>query len=462
MDMQITITQWNEDYRKLSYLYKNEENNLIKTFLQEDYSLFKIYKLLIKNEPEKEKINFQKIEKQLKNYINDTYSYFKEKNNSNYFDFQNKIKKIDELFHKIKKDLKEKYDNNLKEEIILEKELENYSKNFEDFFKNEEIKNDKLNEIKEKKNEKLNIKLINKYINNILNNNKEILFNDIEKIIEKLNNSDKEEIKEIIENIINIIEKQFGGKNLGWTLKEHEEFLKLRKEFKNKINNYEFLTALNSLIPYISSLEHKNHIKLYEKYSQLKEIKKLLVNKYNEIKYENEDVSLYLIYDKKIGRKKSSFDFDSNKRKIFREIKNLDNYINLKKSNPKLKKDNLINNEKNKALTEGNYKIKTEEEKINNINGKYTFENDKKKQNILVKKKKANRALSTKNLVLYENFIPNNNIKPIKFNKRKIKIIETNVISKNKSRNNCFQENKGKNITTNNYIIRYKSKKDFQ
>ena len=153
--MQITITQWNEDYRKLSYLYKNEENNLIKTFLQEDYSLFKIYKLLIKNEPEKEKINFQKIEKQLKNYINDTYSYFKEKNNSNYFDFQNKIKKIDELFHKIKKDLKEKYDNNLKEEIILEKELENYSKNFEDFFKNEEIKNDKLNEIKEKKKEKL-------------------------------------------------------------------------------------------------------------------------------------------------------------------------------------------------------------------------------------------------------------------------------------------------------------------
>jgi hypothetical protein len=50
MDMQITITQWNEDYRKLSYLYKNEENNLIKTYLQEDYSLFKIYKLLIKNE----------------------------------------------------------------------------------------------------------------------------------------------------------------------------------------------------------------------------------------------------------------------------------------------------------------------------------------------------------------------------------------------------------------------------
>ena len=46
------------------------------------------------------------------------------------------------------------------------------------------------------------------------------------------------------------MEKKLGGINLGWQQKEQEEFLKLRKSYQNKINNYEFLIDLNNLIPH--------------------------------------------------------------------------------------------------------------------------------------------------------------------------------------------------------------------
>ena len=290
MDMQISITEWNEEYKKLANLFINEENNLIKTLIKEDKFLLKIYHLLI-NEYEVEKVYFQKIEKQLKLYINDAFSYYRKKN-INYFEFQNKIKKIYELFNKIKKDLKLKYDSLLKEEVILEKELELYKNNIEEIFKSEEkeIENKKLN--KEKKIENLHIKIIDKYINNIINNKKikEKEKNDLNEIKIIINKLNKNDIEEIIENIMNIIEKKLGGINLGWQQKEQEEFLKLRKSHYNIINNYEFLTDLNNLIPYMTSIEHKNHILLFEKYSQLIEIKNLLINKYKELKYENNDI----------------------------------------------------------------------------------------------------------------------------------------------------------------------------
>ena len=290
MDMQISITEWNEEYKKLANLFINEENNLIKTLIKEDKFLLKIYHLLI-NEYEVEKVYFQKIEKQLKLYINDAFSYYRKKN-INYFEFQNTIKKIYELFNKIKKDLKLKYDSLLKEEVILEKELELYKNNIEEIFKSEEkeIENQKLN--KEKKIENLHIKIIDKYINNIINNKKikEKEKNDLNEIKIIINKLNKNDIEEIIENIMNIIEKKLGGINLGWQQKEQEEFLKLRKSHHNKINNYEFLTDLNNLIPYMTSIEHKNHILLFEKYSQLIEIKNLLINKYKELKYENNDI----------------------------------------------------------------------------------------------------------------------------------------------------------------------------
>ena len=40
----------------------------------------------------------------------------------------------------------------------------------------------------------------------------------------------------------------------------------------------------------MNSIEHKNHILSFEKYCQLNEIKNLLINKYNQLKYENNDI----------------------------------------------------------------------------------------------------------------------------------------------------------------------------
>ena len=305
MEKQISKPQWIEDFRKMSNLFKAEENALIQSFLQEDYSLSKIYQTLLKNDTEKEQNNFKILEKQLKFYINEAFSYFLTNNakRSNNYDFQNKIKKIEEFLHKIRKDFKNKFDELLQEEDSLEKELNNYSKNFENMFNQKEEEkinqninnlnnsNIKIQNLTNKKNLNPKFELINNYINNILNNvgiiyndTDEISLNDVLTTIKKLNSNDLEQIKETIEYINKIIEKNLGGINLFWQQKEHEEFLKLRINFHNKINNYEFLTALSNTIPYIPINEHKNHIRLFEKYSYLNEIKKDLLKKYKEIK----------------------------------------------------------------------------------------------------------------------------------------------------------------------------------
>ena len=68
MEKQISKPQWIEDFRKMSNLFKAEENALIQSFLQEDYSLSKIYQTLLKNDIEKEQNNFNILEKNL-NFI---------------------------------------------------------------------------------------------------------------------------------------------------------------------------------------------------------------------------------------------------------------------------------------------------------------------------------------------------------------------------------------------------------
>ena len=121
----------------------------------------------------------------------------------------------------------------------------------------------------------------------IYNNNiNEVTYDEVEKIIKKLNIDQLNIIKAKINDISKIIEENLGGVNCGWQIKEQEEFLKLKNYYKNKINSYEFLTALSNTIPYLPSSELKNHIKNYIKYQNLYEIKKLLLKKYKELKDE--------------------------------------------------------------------------------------------------------------------------------------------------------------------------------
>ena len=338
----ISKTKWIDDLRKIVSQYKSEEFNLTQSCLQIDFHLNKIYKSLFIDEINTEYKNFNSLQKQLKFYINEAYSYIlgKKISKTENYEFQNKINKIENLILKIRNEYKIKFDTLLSEETSLEKELENYDLIFmNEFAKEQEYKlreyyNNRLNQDEDmemlnnmnKQNTNTNIKnysllnvlnkkiktdseekkvyndldLIDKYIEKIMTNvninysnyginEEEITFNDIEKLIKKMNNNHLKLIR-IKTDIINaIIEKKLGGNNQGWEQKEQDEFIKLKNSYNNKINTYEFLTSLSTTIPYIPVSELKNHINLYEKYIKINEVKKLLLNKYKEIRKKKEE-----------------------------------------------------------------------------------------------------------------------------------------------------------------------------
>ena len=364
-DKIISKTKWVDDLRKIVSQYKSEEFNLTQSCLQTDFHLNKIYKSLLIDEINSEYKNFNSLQKQLKFYINEAYSYIvgNQISKADNFEFQNKISKIENLILKIRNEYKIKFDTLLAEETSLEKELDNYDLIFmEEFAKEQENKlreyynsrlnkdedmemlnnmnnqndnnmknysilnvlnkknqntnqnkssginknKDKLNseeennnDIQEEKQVYNNLDLIDKYIDKIMtnvnypiygiNDEEEITFNDIEKLVKKMNQNHLKIIR-IKTDIINaIIEKKLGGNNQGWEPKEHEEFIKLKNAYNNRINTYEFLTALSQTIPYIPVSELKNHIYLYEKFVKINDIKKLLLNKYKEIKKKKEE-----------------------------------------------------------------------------------------------------------------------------------------------------------------------------
>ena len=350
----ISKTKWIDDLRKIVSQYKSEEFNLTQSCLQTDFHLNKIYKSLLIDDINIEYKNFSSLQKQLKFYINEAYSYIvgKKISKTENFEFQNKINKIENLILKIRNDYKIKFDTLLAEETSLEKELDNYDLIFMNEFAKEQenklreyyngrlnkdedmemlnkmnnqndnmknysilnvlnkknvpksanIKNNIHNNINEDEQDEKqvynNLDLIDKYIDRIMTNinyplygidEEEITFNDVEKLIKKMNQNHLKIIR-IKTDIINaIIDKKLGGNNQGWEPKEHEEFLKLKNSYNNRINTYEFLTALSTTIPYIPVSELKNHIYLYEKYIKINDIKKLLLNKYKDIKKKKDE-----------------------------------------------------------------------------------------------------------------------------------------------------------------------------
>lgn len=346
----ISKTKWIEDLRKIASQYKQEEFNLSQSYLQSDFHLNKIYKKLLIDDINIEYKNFNSLQKQLKFYINEAYSYLvgKRISKTENYEFQNKITKIDNLLHKIRNDYKTKFDSLLGEEATLQQELDNYDMIFMNQFSKEqenklrEYYNNRLNQDEDieilnkmsqnqnlknysllnignikthpksatskngagKENDKnteqiYNLDLIDKYMDRIMTNinyslygldEEEITYNDIEKLIKKMNKNHLNIIKIKTDIINTIIEKKLGGNYQGWEPKEHEEFLKLKTSHNNRINTYEFLTSLSTTIPYIPVSELKNHIQLYEKYTKINDIKKLLLQKYKEIKKQQEEL----------------------------------------------------------------------------------------------------------------------------------------------------------------------------
>ena len=142
----ISKTKWVDDLRKLVSQYKSEEFNLTQSCLQTDFHLNKIYKSLFIDDINSEYKNFNSLQKQLKFYINEAYSYIigKKISKTENFEFQNKINKIENLILKIRNEYKIKFDSLLAEETSLEKELENYDLIFMNEFAKEQ--EDKLRE----------------------------------------------------------------------------------------------------------------------------------------------------------------------------------------------------------------------------------------------------------------------------------------------------------------------------
>ena len=498
----ISKTKWIEDLRKLVSQYKTEEYNLSQSCLQNDFHLNKIYKKLLFEDINIENRNFNSFQKQLKFYINEAYSYLvgKRISKAENYEFQNIINKIDNLIHKIRNDYKVKFDGLISEEAALQQELDNLDMMFmNEFSKEQENKlreyyNNRINkdediEMLNKMSQNQNIKnysilnigngkihprsaktggmeisglnrddgeeqvnnldLIDKYIDRIMKNlnysiygidEEEITYNDIEKLIKKMNKNHLNIIRIKTDIINSLIEKKLGGSNQGWEPKEHEEFLKLKTSHNNRINTYEFLTSLSTVIPYIPVSELKNHIQLYEKYTKINDIKKLLLQKYKEIKREQEELEkekkMKKLKQDKINRELQKKEME-NKHKIqeerrqkvneWKQNKEKEFYEKSKKlmeeqkiQKQKEKEIYYINKIKNQYILNDYHKKKEEEEqKRKNMEeeekkkrglsiNKFDIERIKEKEDALLEKKiVAKRIKSSKGLskeLMYQNY----------------------------------------------------------
>ena len=478
----ISKSKWVDDLHKNATQYKAEELNLLQSYLQTDFHLNKIYKKLLYEDINIEYKTFNSLQKQLKFYINEAYSFLvgKRITKADCNEFQKKINKIENLLHKTRSDYKSKFDTLLTEEATLQQELENYDTLFmQEFSKEQENKlreyyNNRINQDEDvealnkmnqnlknytilnmqphQKNENVNsensnLDIIDKYINCVMTNvnysaygmnDDEITFNDIEKLIKKMNNSHLNLIKIKTDILNSIIEKKLGGNYLGWESKEHEEFLKLRINYNYKINTYEFLTALSNTIPYIPVSELKNHINLFEKFEKLNDIKKLLLSKYKEIKKIKEskekEKKLKTLKENKANyqleqkererkfkiqeeRRQKVLEWKQNKLKEdFEKKQKL--YEDEKKQKQKEKEIYYMNKQKNQYILEDYHKKKEEQEYLKKL---YEEEKNKKKEinqfdierikekeeNLLEKKITAKRINSAKKLkteINYQNF----------------------------------------------------------
>ena len=497
----ISKTKWVEDFRKNASQYKTEEFNLSQSYLHNDFHLNKIYKKLLFDDINAENKNFNSLQKQLKFYINEAYSYLvgKRITKTENYEFQNKISKIENLLHKIRNDYKVKFDSLLGEEATLQQELDNYDVIFmNEFSKEQENKlreyyNNRINQdedvellnkisqntnmknysllnlgntksvqgpqksssqaqqggvnLEDAKDQVYNLDIIDKYIERVMTNGnyttygiyeEEISYNDVEKLIKKMNKNHLNIIRIKTDIINNIIDKKLGGSNQGWEQKEHEEFLKLKSSYNNRINTYEFLSALSTTIPYIPVSELKNHIHLYAKYIKINDVKKLLLQKFKEIKrleeeQEKEKKMKKLIEDKKNRelqkkemankykiqeeRRQKVYEWKQNKEKEFFE-KRQKMLEEQKIQKMKEKEIYYMNKQRNQYALEGYHRRKEEEKRKKeeeeekkkrgtSIN-KFDIDRIKEKEEVLLEKKiMAKRVKSSKGLsneIMYQNY----------------------------------------------------------
>lgn len=512
-----------EDYKINEHLIKNEENALLKTIILKNFHIHKIFESFKEKETNEIKLfknNINYISKEIQNcydiiglnpnaknkIINELVNTQNNKNNT--LELKNKINKLYNYTLKLKSEFKNTYDNLLEEEILLNSELDLFNlklNNNSNIDSNYNCKNIYNNENNYKSNnestfvynkESDNLNLI---IEDILNN-KTISLNCFpeDTLNNILNNiSCKSVLKIYIDKLDNILDKNLKGNSLSWNSKDHDEFVKLAIQYKNKVNNFSFFDELISTLPYIPTSELKLHIKMYNKYLLILELKKLIIFKYKQLKNKEYDDKKELIVDiitktedqcnnynissNKMLAHINNFDIDNYIKKLnVDDINHNDNCIYFKYNNLKtsfdinsISKDNKDKTTCDCLLTiNNNYfdnENKDDEDKYNylyfNIHilkDKEIKSNIKKKVQLLKHKKKKENILIWKKQKLKEKTEKEQELKrKIEDNKIKEEIIRKNINIQNKlkienSRKNkilCQQENTLKNIEDSKHEI---------
>jgi len=275
-----SMNEYNKEIEDWIYEYNNiNYNNILDNYNdQESFSIFKINnidkntcktldsfeKMKIQNNKDSSKINDNGFQRGSKKVIQNLIGHLNIKKNSDNIirlTTSQMPKKFSEIFDNTEDPIKKYID------IVL-KEMENHSV----FSSNINSKSNK------------EVKYIN-ISNNLIKEEKNI-FNNINiflnKMIDEYKNLNYLSIK--IKCINQIIKEKMGGTYLGWEESEHKEFIALKKFYKERSNTYIFFTSLNNLFPYMRISELKKHIYLYEIYSKLEKIKKLLTQKYIQMK----------------------------------------------------------------------------------------------------------------------------------------------------------------------------------
>ena len=496
--------EWIEIYKKNVSSLRNEEKNLINTFLSQDFHLTKLYKNTLEEENTENNAIKDNI-KLIRNQITEAGNIFKGVKIVKNKEIRVKLNKLEENINKIRLDFKSRFENLLNEEELLEKEIMETQLRIENgelnkIFPENEIVDNNKEDIEESE---INTKKVMK--NNFLSETgakfKGISF---EKIMEQIENEKKyfnyiysiDEIIRFSESFINLAEVKetiniidnkitdIGGPTQGWENKDHQEFLKLRTQHKNKINTLDFLSDLENALPYLSRGELKIHINLFNRFEKFNSVKKVFLDRYKSIKEEQDQEKKVVMLEKVDQKEKNTKNkmkdhvksIEDKKKQVeeWKKIKEkeqaLQQQVKYEKENAQKEKDRqkfLEIIEKNKTVLDEYHKQKELEKFQKDLQDNTTVQNKKNISEIDLER------IREKNLVLEEKrklIVKSKSIKSIRENenykKYQMKKVEkmakveskldyktTAVIQKQRTKHD-FQSNKEASTMANNVLGR--------
>lgn len=499
--------EWIDIYKKNISLLKHEEKNLINTFLSQDFHLSKLYKNSL-DEETSESIAIKDNIKLIKNQITEAESIFKGVKIVKNKEIRVKLNKLEENINKIRLDFKNRFENLLNEEELLEKEIMDTQLRLENgeltkILPESQIEYNIQEEKEEVDESEVNDKrtMKNNFISETANKNKGVTF---EKVIEQIENEKKyfnyiysiDEIVKLSESYLNLAEvkgkiniidnkiSDIGGQTQGWENKDHQEFLKLRTQHKNKINTLDFLSDLENTLPYLSRLELKTHITLFNKYEKLNSVKKVFLDRYKNIKEEQDQEKKMVMLEKVDQKEKNSknkmkdqMKSVEDKKKQVEEWKRIKEQEQLQQKQAKLEKEIMLKEkerqkfieiiEKNKVVLDEYHMLKELEKVQKDLQENTSVQNKKpiseidleriKEKNIILeeKRKLMVKSKSIKTIRDNENYKKYQMKKVEKMAKveSKLEYKTTAVIQKQRNKHD-FQSNKDASTMANNVLGR--------